>query len=773
MHVFPVRFMSEEFSASVLVTQFTGAHTIESFLEDIYNGYSSERLAASALIVRPNVNDQFSNDELLSAMRGTPKADSQFLTALSDAYANKNDTFARFDSLPIFVLHNADFQIAISDNINPLVAAPAELDAAVKDPHAPENIRDAEFRHLVKVSMALLPPVENSFYKNPSQRAAKSWLRAGNVQFSRLSIDAVTFWLLPHLKECEAILVDTWSLSSIAFNASRVLSRLRGIPPIPVEMLSQYQDYSEARQAALLETLNRLHSEGVVGRTEDGDLNVTCIVSVTHTGSLVDVVSRQAELSGLALALKFVAIFQIGKNEFLPSLCDLSADHEFESVSDSDAANKPFITIDERVYFPVSYVDIEHMAMKAQADHFRDFIDMVMGKDVISVHRDQTSDAHNRHHAIHVDTKNLFALERFKSKFQEELLSLSPPPTLIITPPHEAAELMGEYACDVLQASTSTRPRLIAHSNLLLNAGGVLSGRDDEIKAELQKVSEDEAILILDDCFITGARITGYQTRLRHLNLKPRIHYMVGLSRPDDLKNWNVFCKRLTFRPLEDRTVFGKNTITAVFTVVFPNWQEERCPWCEEGLRYQKLRFQGKPVPDFLGEREILLANRNTGLRDNLFLDPGIHDIKLYSGSIFASEGSNQAETFAAIAAGIQRLRVDQISDKPLLGPRRHPIVTVLNYADYLRVTFSDTVIRASFLRAASREELVYSNVGKEADRTNALYELMTSPDTDKSNGTLEYILASALDKCTINANMVNLSAIPGANELMAFVAKQ
>jgi hypothetical protein len=51
------------------------------------------------------------------------------------------------------------------------------------------------------------------------------FLRVGNVQGTRQVLDAFFFWMLPFLKDRSAILTDTWSISSIALNASRLLER--------------------------------------------------------------------------------------------------------------------------------------------------------------------------------------------------------------------------------------------------------------------------------------------------------------------------------------------------------------------------------------------------------------------------------------------------------------------------------------------------------------------------------------------------------------------
>jgi hypothetical protein len=72
-------------------------------------------------------------------------------------------------------------------------------------------------------------------------------------------------------------------------------------------------------------------------------------------------------------------------------------------------------------------------------------------------------------------------------------------------------------------------------------------------------------------------------------------------------------------------------------------------------------------------------------------------------------------------------------------------------------------------LGEASREELVYSEVTKEKERSDALTLLMKSAE---SNVALEFILTSALDKCSIDDIGDDLDPIPGAKELLAFITK-
>jgi len=278
----------------------------------------------------------------------------------------------------------------------------------------------------------------------------------------------------------------------------------------------------------------------------------------------------------------------------------------------------------------------------------------------------------------------------------------------------------------------------------------------------------------LDDCFITGARMVGYQTRLRQLSVKARLHYLVGLARPDNPHRWRDFKGKLQHRLPKDRHHFENNTISAVLEVCIPNWQEGRCPWCQEELLYQRLQQSGEGLSGYISERQRLLANKHDGLRDNLFFgEETLDQIKLFSGSIFAVEGCNQAEVFASVAASIQNLRTHSTGDAPVLGPRRYPVATVLDHDHYLRRTYTDSILRASFLRGATWEELVYPDDKQEEQRTGLISELLRATAPDVCNLRLEILLAHAMNKCYISKEIEPSELSPTANELLALIRSQ
>ena len=747
MHIFDVRLERAEPPVTLLVVQFSGEHSFENILELLYNTYP-KRAQASAILLRPDVRDTFTSQELTEAIKKSGSRQSQFLEQVSIAYADQNKSFARFSGLPIFVLYAHNHELLVSANINPLTTTPPEVETHLQRTDLLGDIRSAEMRFLMAASGAVLPHVENTYYDNPSGRAARSFLRVGNIQYSRLAVDAVAFWLLPYLRDCEAILVDTWSLSSVGMNVSRVLATIRSIRPIPVEMLSQYQNDKAERRSELTEILDRLISEADMN--SDHPVKIVCIVSVTHTGSLVKVLREQIEISGRMVDLQFVALFRLSGSGDLEALCDLSDDEQFKPFAEGEISGRTSIPIDERIYFPVRYVTVPHEVRIPQAMPFRSFVNMVQGKNVISAHRNQTDDGRIRHHAVHLDTEKLALLPNFKTAFEIALHELEPPPSVILSPSHAAARSMSVLACDMIEKFGYARPEALFHANLELKTTGLTAQQDEAIREKITQLPPESSILILDDCYITGTRLAGYQTRLRHHDVKARIHYMVGVARPDDPSSFATTQRMLGFRAPEDQVPYNRNTVSAVFQVTLPNWQEEQCPWCQEKMLYERLQHQGKALPAKFRDRHLSLAEQHAGLQNDLFLDPGTSPITLYSGSILAPLGSNQAEVFAAVAAAIQRLRVVPIENKPLLGPRHHPIATVLSEETYLHTVYTDSVIRASFLRGADWQELVYEDRAAERERSRLIEEIMINEVADISNLGLELVLAHGLRKCSV-----------------------
>ncbi|MGB8842763.1 MAG: hypothetical protein WCC64_17040, partial [Aliidongia sp.] len=170
MHIFSVTLGREEPPINLLVAQFSSEQSIESLLEQVYNGYTDLRLRASGLVLRPDVRDQFTSDAIKGACDGDAPPDSPFLSALAFSKKDPLQQFGRFADLPIFVLHADDCAPRLGPNINPLATPTALVQEHLAHAETLADIRIAEMRFLVRHSRAFLSPVEGSYYEPPSHR---------------------------------------------------------------------------------------------------------------------------------------------------------------------------------------------------------------------------------------------------------------------------------------------------------------------------------------------------------------------------------------------------------------------------------------------------------------------------------------------------------------------------------------------------------------------------------------------------------------------------
>jgi hypothetical protein len=749
VHVFTATVGTGDAALAVLVVQHSAGQSLEAMFETLYTDYAEARQQAACVIVRPDVRDRFVPVDLAAAVSGARPA-SPFLDALCDALSTPDLAFARMPDMPIAVLHTSGEALHLSANINP-----AGTDTPFESRKLDENtilsaLRERELSCLVERSRALWPMIPGSFYRAPSRRLARAFLRVGNIQFSRHAIDSVCFWLLPHMHDCTAILVDTWSISSIAFDLAGLVGDAWGIAPLPVEMLSEYQDGSTERMAVAAEALDRLSAE-LDARTEreaaENPAKVACILSATHSGSLIGVLNDLLTMSDFSLSLSYVAIFQMGADLGLASLCDISGTPEFKPLDKGEESGRTIVEVDPRSYFPLTHNDVERVIRIRHTQTVRAFIEAFTEPGLISLHRDHRTDGPTRHNAIHIDTEKLTRSAPFQAKFAEQLRALKPRPSVVVTPLHAAARELGQLAASILSGDGAVEH--YEHSTLALDEEGPDREANLALRRAIFGLTPDEALLVLDDAFITGTRMSAYQGRLRAMGCKARLHYHVAVARPPNLANWRNAKAMLGWRSPEDSVPHARNTVDSTYELCLPNWQERECPWCAELSQYNDLVDRGVMLPAFFAaRRQRLVAAKDSGLIDDALLQDGFAPpMQLEQGSIFAPPEASQAAVFASVASAFQTMRTVLEPDLPLLGPRRHPLSTVLKATDYLLDTYTDSIVRAAFLRAAVPDELVYASPGDEEKRQVLISEIVENAAAHVCDLGHELILASACGK--------------------------
>ena len=283
-------------------------------LHDLFESYykvvdRSDRLRASVIIVRPPVEHPL-DPSLLVAIAGGASVNDCRYSFLVEAFKVRRDEFARVSATPVHILGSWNYDVFVSDNANAVTSrSPLGRGQEITQLLCQE-LQRIELDHLVSISKARLEGGEGVLYRAPSGKLVRSFLRVGNIQMSRSALDAVFFWLLPSLKDCIGIVTDTWSISSIAFNASRRLAVYRGKPSAlyPVEMLSKYLDGSEARAAEAAEIV-----QSVIEVQKQCPGRVLLLISATQSGSLVQNLRESLRLRDVPdEKTQFVALFKLG-----------------------------------------------------------------------------------------------------------------------------------------------------------------------------------------------------------------------------------------------------------------------------------------------------------------------------------------------------------------------------------------------------------------------------------------------------------------------------
>jgi hypothetical protein len=464
----------------------------------------------------------------------------------------ESDSFIRIPARSVHLLFSQDHIHHLSNNIN-FASTDGRLDNLSVEVLASvvDAVRSAEIDFIVGAGRARLPAMPGVVYRAPSGGLVRSFLRIGNIQRSRAAIDAIFFWLLPYLKDCEGIITDTWSIASIALNASRRLASYQGMTRrmCPVEMLSVYLDGSDVQIAEVAEHIDRLIRLAKTSKSKDqpdeengATPKILFLMSATNTGSLYRRLFELLEKRGAPIEMiRFVALFALGSTRTeVPCLRDLSTeggDGSFAPLVRSETLDRlDTIEIDPQTYFPSQYRDVAHVIRVSQTNNIRGFLNRYHDTSIFRVHKDSADDGPVRHQAIWVDTIALARHSKFQERFRVALNSLSPTPKLIVSPMHAAANELAEVAVKILREKRPDIKR-VSHPNLWLEDAD--SPENLGVVDQINALNDDDSILILDDAFISGQRISTYHSHLRHFRFRGRIHYLVGIARPNSLTEWD------------------------------------------------------------------------------------------------------------------------------------------------------------------------------------------------------------------------------------------
>ena len=714
----------------------------------LYSSYFSEIGSCSTLIIRPPVDIQIEN--------------------LIDIRDEISKIIERFPLTSFFIIYSNDFKIILSENLNS--NASNKIEWLKKKDEVITYLRQKELEGFILTSSALIKcPTPKTLFRTPSQEYSHVFLRVGSIQTNRNVLDSIFFWILPELKDAGALLTDSWSISSIALNISRLLIRYVS------------KDESKAKEIAKnfhvnmlsgfyhgLREMDKDTTESLSPLLYNNKKKIVFIISAIKTNKSLGNIKKEIIEKGLAEKVEYIALYRLVNTVNERHLCDLSGDFETRNQISFDSKLAPnqdelVVPIDEQSFYPLEVRDSLIEIKKAGADISKDFFENYGGKDVISLHRKSfyLNNTPHRHHGIFINVSNILKSEVFIEKLKSKIQAIEQLPACIIYPPHEQGKEFVEIISEMFQQKFNQKPKLYCFSELEIEP----EIKRKEVTEFLQSLDDTALLFIVDDVSTTGDRLHTYQRQLYTISYKGKVIYFVGVARPESDEAWD---RRKRILQVNKHSI-----LDFVEKVILPDWDSITCPWCQEKkmleLQVEKGEYKALSMTQKLETRiNELIQSERFGLINNVYFDFG-NDRKaqFMGGSIFCNKVEiSEADLTASIASTIQHLRNGYLTKEVFykLTPG-HPLYSIIHPHDYLKGNekLFEPLIKAALIRCAYHRELYATQDTNRQDQKKMILDFLRGShlrDSDKTFFIYELYLSMKLGKLPKPAIQENLRNI-------------
>lgn len=554
---------------------------------------------------------------------------------------------------------------------------------AINDVALLERVRNTEIKRLL-MQAGDLPHhvVHKEAFVAPSGRLCDEFFRCANVLISSEAIDTLAFWSLPYLKDVGLILLDTWTISAVAFS----MLQQRGVSlPVLGFRAHPFADLAGARNTV---------SEAL-RRCEYGK-QVLCLASVASTGGFETKVAALFSEEQRADSLIVRYLFSLRDADAgLTSRSQTKLEKPACTAKETELSARPSkIGIDPTLFYPRPspetsvHLRFEHFGLEKKSK-FRFSLDPTQPERTDTPFRSTIARLQSVPGAVksHVE----FGGRCFPYFVDVEALAGNP--------------LFIERASDVLRGSKSSgqwdfivharsQPSRALAESLAAKLGSPLYSMTQLEQACRQRASAK--MLFVKEAVASGVSLVQDSADIRQASsLAPpaRITYLVGVNRGTTSDH------NATYNAIST----GNEWETELLSVErLPVSSQDRCPWCEElsvlSAAANAFRFT---VPDWI-ERRIGVLSRG-GLSSKLLLhvEAESQDPQIGSGSPVFPAGWSSESAALYFAVALQALRED--SD---LGRRLAPgffLSQVLS--PNAMVNYNEWLLRAMLLRTVPREE--------------------------------------------------------------------
>lgn len=625
-----------------------------------------------------------------------------------------DDIASRVPGAPVYVLSHEEGEPRL------LHARGGKIEA-LNEAEIMAELRRADVLSIVQTDGAHLPRTQRFHYQGPNGHHYDAILRPGFAMTTNNRLDRISFWLLPTLRGRTNIVVDHWSMLTLAHHAAAYAARAFCTEPNPyIEVVAGYESS---------DTLTPRLRRAFPTATEDEAL---FLLSINSSGSMAhDVVlpalGNAAQKRSVAVAL---ASSSRDGDRKVDALVDLDEEFHRYEIGDCRRCDEAtaLIPIQKSTYLMklAAYTQLTAIS-KEDANLSRDVIEAYKDCGAFSLHRTHLEAGDDRHHAFYVDLLPMLTKQRFGKRLLRAVGGLNDiEPSVIICPPSKAAQELAKAVAGLLGLDIP----------IVSDERGLTRLSEEQV----DRLCEATDILLVDDVVITGRRIEGFRQelismrRLRGLPSDFNLGCLVGVARARDPKALQG-CKDF----VHHRTGVNE-TFVAVETIFLPNWDERQCPWC---LEFQALDRLTGPSSELAVVKERLAKLDGIGGLADPFFTPLSVSADEAAGASIAPEDetawrklseqndatSDYADSYwdlnpgsvfgdvqgvdlvVSIAAAVHALRfkygVDLSPQEPRLDSRfRSPIAKVLDPSLYLFGRFYEPVLLASILRVCNPWDL-------------------------------------------------------------------
>ena len=497
-----------------------------------------------------------------------------------------DDVARRIEGAPLLVVHHEKGKPTIKH-------VHGEKVEGLESPSTLELIQEHDIAEVVRRPGAELPKHPGIHYQGPNKDHYKAFLRPGFAARSIEELDRLAFWLAPQLAGRKCLLVDHWSMISIAYHVGRYSSELGIVGAVRVESLRTYDESRDILVSRLKQAFGTIESDaGAV------------LVSVNSSGRLArDVLLPAMEDIGFHSPTRIALTQTPNPPEFaLPSLTTLNNDFMRQAPAECEACaygNSTLVPIQHDSYLLNLAAYIHKTAIKSKgARPSTEVIERYSGIGAFRVHRTHSDE---RHHAYFIDLMPILRCEIFRQRLAKIVRPWRDAGIdLIVHPAHKEATQLAAMVAEELGVA-----QIVGSNEGFQLAPG-----------KMTTLLGAHRICLVDDVVISGARVFGYRNALnsirrRHKADEYELYCLVGVARPISEKALMAVSDIMHHSPANPRFL-------SVESFFLPFWNESECRWCAE---LQLLDNLPREVQERSLIRARLQALRNpAGLVADLFL---------------------------------------------------------------------------------------------------------------------------------------------------------